>query len=124
MSHYARHVPTTSIPRIKPERRLRRSKRVKLSLCVVVHGKTSSGEPFREVTHTLSVSANGGLLVLAAKVEKQQTIVVENKSTRKQQECRVVYVGPPRNRNRPVGVEFTEVTTDFWQIHFPPAVCD
>jgi hypothetical protein len=80
-----------------------------------------SGEPFREWTRTLSVSANGGLLALAATVEKGQTLLVENKSTRKEQECRVVYVGRGQNGKWSVGIEFTHVAADFWDIHFPPA---
>lgn len=99
---------------------MRRSTRLKLTLPVLVHGKTRSGESFRELTRTLSVSAHGGLLALAATIEKGQTLLVENKNTRKEQECRVVYVGPAQNGKWPVGVEFTGEATDFWRIYFPP----
>jgi hypothetical protein len=122
LPHYARRLTIVSTTRMKSERRVRRSKRVKLSLSVVVHGKTASGESFRELTRTLSLSAHGGLLALAANVQKEQTILVENKTTRKEQECRVAYVGPPQNGKCPVGFEFTGVVLDFWQIHFPPVI--
>jgi len=122
MSHYAHRLNVSSLPKIKSDRRVRRSKRVKLSLSVLVHGKTASGEVFRELARTLCLSAHGGLLALAANVQKEQTILVENKSTRKEQECRVVYVGPPQNGKCSVGVEFTSVATKFWQIYFPPAI--
>jgi hypothetical protein len=95
---------------------------VKLALSVSVRGKTGSGEPFHELTRTLCLSAHGGLLCLATNVQKDQTILVENKSTRKEQECRVVYVGPPQNGKWPVGVEFTGTATGFWQIYFPPVI--
>jgi hypothetical protein len=120
--HYSRRVMTSSPPQLKSERPVRRSKRVKLCVSVLVHGKTLSGEPFRELTRTLSLSAHGGLLALAATVQKEQVILVENKNTRKEQECRVTYVGPSQSGKWQVGVEFTRETTDFWQIYFPPLI--
>jgi hypothetical protein len=122
MPHYARRLILSSPPKIRSERRVRRSKRVKLALSVSVHGKAASGEPFHELTRTLCLSAHGGLLCLVASVRKDQTILVENKSTRKEQECRVVYVGPSQNGKWPVGVEFTGEATRFWQVYFPPAL--
>jgi hypothetical protein len=64
------------------------------------------------------------LLALAATVQKEQTITVENKNTRKEQECRVIYVGPAQNGKWPVGIEFTRETTDFWPIYFPPLIAE
>jgi hypothetical protein len=119
--HYSRPL-IISPPQIKSERRLRRSTRLKLTVPVLVQGKTISGEPIRELTRTLSVSAHGGLLALAATVEKGQTLLVENKNTRKKQECRVVYVGPTHNGKWSVGIEFTQVAVDFWRIYFPPLI--
>jgi hypothetical protein len=110
----------SSSPLTKPGRRLRRSARLKLTVPVLVHGKTMSGEPFRELTRTLSVNAHGALLALAATVEKGQSLLVENKNTRKEQECRVVYVGPAHNGKWSVGVEFTHAAAEFWRIYFPP----
>lgn len=122
MSQYARRLTISYSHKAKPMRSVRRSKRVKLALSVAVHGKTASGEAFREFTRTLCVSAHGGLLCLATNVHKEQTIVVENKSTRKEQECRVVYVGPSQNGKCPVGVEFTGMAAQFWQVYFPPII--
>lgn len=110
----------SSPPQIRLQRRSRRSKRLKLSVNVLVHGKGTSGESFRELTRTLSVSAHGGLLELVATVQKEQTIQLENRHTRKQQECRVVYVGPAQNGRWPVGIEFAGDATDFWGVYFPP----
>jgi PilZ domain-containing protein len=120
--HYSRRLAISPPAQIKSERRMRRSKRVKLSVSVVVHGKAVSGETCRELTRTLTLSAHGGLLTLAANVQKEQTILVENKHTRKQQECRVVYVSPGQHGKWSVGVEFTREATDFWQICFPPLI--
>lgn len=117
--HYSRPHMVSSPPKIKSEKRVRRSTRLKLTLPVLVHGKTMAGEPFRELTRTLSVNAHGGLLALAATVERGQTILVENKNTRKEEECRVIDVRFAPNGKWAVGIEFTRVATDFWRIHFP-----
>ncbi len=116
--HSLHRIPSS--PQSKAGRRARRSTRLKLTLPVLVHGKTMARNPFRETTRTLSVSANGALLSLSALVEEGQTLLVENKNTRKEQECRVVDVRPAPNGNWAVGVEFTHPGADFWQIHFPP----
>lgn len=100
----------------------RRSNRLNLSVPVLVHGTEMSGKPFRELTRTLSVNANGALLALAACVDKGQSIFVENKNTLQQKECRVVYVGPSENAKRPVGVAFTRPAAEFWEVYFTPRV--
>jgi hypothetical protein len=110
---------STSVPQIHSKRRIRLSQRLRLSVPVLVYGKDMCGDPFRELTHTLSVNANGALILLAATVEEGQTILVENKHTRKE-ECRVVSVGLAPNDKWIVGIEFRHVAIGFWQIYFPP----
>lgn len=109
-------------PSIKFGRARRRSKRLGLSVPVQVYGLNACGESFREFTRMLSVNAYGGLLALAARVEKGQTILVVNRTTRREQDCRVVDVGPAQNGQWSVGVTFAHPTEDFWQIYFPPTV--
>ena len=101
------------------KRRLRRSKRLGLSVPVLVYGNDSSGRPFRELTRTLSLNANGASLILGPLVQESQTILVENKNTRQQQECRVLNVAPAENGAWKVGVEFTHQIAGFWQVYFP-----
>jgi hypothetical protein len=67
----------------------------------------------------LSVSAHGGSLALASKVEKGQTILVVNKKTGEERECRVVYVGSLQCSKWTVGIEFAEPVENFWKINFP-----
>jgi hypothetical protein len=107
---------------IKLGRRPRRSKRLGLSVAVRVYGKDISGETFRELTRTLSVDANGGLLALAATVQEGQTILVENRNTREEQECRVVHVGSAQDGKWAVGIAFAHVAVEFWRISFPPPI--
>lgn len=109
-------------PQINAKNSGRRSKRLGLAVPVLVHGMEKSGKPFRELTRTLSLSANGALLSLAADLREGQPIVVENKNTLQQQECRVVYVGPLRNAKRAFGLAFTRAAAEFWEVYFPPRV--
>lgn len=112
----------SAIPQISKKRRRRRSKRLALSVAVLVHGKNASGTVFRQSTRTLSLDANGALFVLAARIPEGQTILVENRNTRQEQACRVVYVRPAQNGKWFVGVAFIHPAPGFWHIHFPPNV--
>lgn len=87
---------------------------------VRVFGRDKLGEDFREFTHTVSVSAHGGLLALGAPVQKGQTILIENRNTREEQEFRVVHVARRQDGKWRVGIEFAHVPVDFWKMFFPP----
>jgi hypothetical protein len=76
-------------------------------------------ESFNEFTHMLSVNAYGGALVLAARVGPGQSILVVNKATGEEQECRVVDVGCLLDGKWTVGVELVEPVSNFWKINFP-----
>ncbi len=110
---------SAAVPSMKLRRRFRRSKRLGLSFPVSVSGQNTFGEAFHEFTEVVSVNAHGALLALGADVQKGQTILVENKGTRKLQEFRIVYVGPGREGKSKVGIEFLNGPADFWGIHFP-----
>jgi hypothetical protein len=99
----------------------RRSKRLPLSIPVRVYGRTLDNRPFRDFTETKSVSVHGGLMPLAARVKRGQTLLLVNAYTGEERECRVVYVESKR-RNRKVGVEFTNVKGDFWHVYSPVMV--
>lgn len=105
-----------------PLRQPRRSKRLVLSVPVHVLGQDVFGESFSEFTRMLSLSAHGGSLALAARVEIRQTILIVNRSTGEEQECRVAHVGPVNDGKWTVGIEFTEPVEDFWRIHFPACI--
>ncbi len=98
----------------------RRSKRLALSVPVVVYGRSKAGSALHEKTRMLSVSANGGMLALAAPVQKGQTILLVNEATREEQECHVVYVGSRERGKAEVGIAFTRLAPNFWQVSFPP----
>jgi uncharacterized DUF497 family protein len=104
---------------VMPLRQPRRSKRLVLSVPVHVLGQDVFREPFNEFTRILSLSAHGGSLALAAQVETGQTILVVNRNTGQEQECRVAHIGPLKDGKWAIGIEFTEPAEDFWRIHFP-----
>jgi uncharacterized DUF497 family protein len=86
---------------------------------VHVFGQDVFRESFSEFTRMLSVNAHGGSLALAARVEKDQRILVVNKMTGKEQECRIANVGSLQDGKWVVGIEFAEPVANFWKIHFP-----
>jgi len=99
----------------------RRSRRLPLSIPVRVYGRTPENRPFRDVTNMQSVSIHGGLLPLAQKVKRGQTILLVNGITDEERECRVVYIEPRRSAKRKIGVEFVKASGDFWHVYDPPA---
>ena len=111
-----------SAPVIKLGRHLRRSKRLGLAVPVQVFGQDVFGESFCEFACMLSVSAHGGLLALAARVQRDHRILVVNRNTREEQEFRIVHVSPAQNGKWRVGIEFVHPPVNFWQIYFPPLI--
>lgn len=86
---------------------------------VFVFGRTIFNETFSEATRMLSVNAYGGAFALGVRVEKGQNVLLVNRTTRQEQECRVAHVGALRNGKWTVGVEFAQPVTNFWRVHFP-----
>lgn len=106
-------------PAVRVGRQLRRSKRLALSVSVRVFGKDAFLESFNEFTHTLSVNAHGAALALAAKVEKGRSILVVNRNTGEERECRIVHVGSMKDGKWAIGIEFVQPVANFWKINFP-----
>jgi hypothetical protein len=98
----------------------RRSHRVLLNLPVQVAGTNRPGAEFVENTQTISVSADGALLLLSAEVAKGQILILSNLRTNATLECSIVYIGQMQEGHREVGVSFTLPNPTFWQVVFPP----
>jgi hypothetical protein len=103
----------------KSEKRPRRSKRIGLSVPVRVYGKDAHGKPFREFTQMLSVNAHGGMLALAAVVNEGQAVLVQNRATGQERECRVTHLRLASDGKWEVGIAFMHAAEGFWQICFP-----
>jgi PilZ domain len=97
----------------------RRSQRVVIAMPVIVRGK-HAGKQFEEETTTVSVSANGCLVRLAATVVRAQEIAVVNPKTAEELPSIVTFVGLKDGNKTEVGVEFGEPSPLFWRIAFPP----
>jgi hypothetical protein len=97
----------------------RRSQRVVIAMPVLVRGK-HAGHPFEEETTTVSVSATGCLVRLAAPVVRAQEIAVVNPKTAEELPSVVTFVGLKDGGKTEVGVEFGEPSPLFWRIAFPP----
>jgi hypothetical protein len=97
----------------------RRSKRLPLSIPVRVYGRTPDNRPFRDITMTKAISAHGGLLPLAPRVKRGQTVLLVHGITEEARECRVVYVRGKNNGPKKVGLQFTDLKGDFWHVFTP-----
>lgn len=99
----------------------RRSHRLLLHMPVRVRGRDLQQQLFLEETHSLVVSAHGGLIVLAAILRLGNKLILMNKVTNEQQEAAVVFLGPMQDGKREVGFEFESSAGHFWGVAFPPA---
>jgi len=87
---------------------------------VAVYGQNRTIGAFREDTATDLVSAHGGLVALSARVVVGETLLVVNKATQEEQQCRVVYLKPLDGRKKKVGFALLRSAPKFWKVDFPP----
>ncbi len=102
---------------VKAAQRL--SRRLSLCVPVFVYRSARDKSAFHEETATLLVNAGGGLVALGAKVGPCDTILLVNKATGEEQECRVAYVGPAVGGKSRVGIAFKRPAPSFWRISRP-----
>ena len=93
----------------------RSSERLSLRVPVVIYGFTKKCGAFHEDTDTLTVNASGALVMLKTKLEIGDSVFLMHKSTRNEQEVRVVYLDPYSERETKVGVAFKHPIPDFWR---------
>jgi len=97
----------------------RRSKRVYISMPVIVKGQHGA-DTFEERASTESVNAHGCLIRLSKTVGRGQKITLTNVKSQEAVECRVVYIGQSEGGKIQAGIEFTRPAGYFWHIAFPP----
>jgi hypothetical protein len=98
----------------------RRSQRALMKIPVRVSAQVADGADFEEKTHTLSVSAHGALIVVAAPVHRGQRFILSNLQTKAALECVVVHLERIPGEPTQVGVEFMLPNPAFWRVTFPP----
>jgi hypothetical protein len=87
---------------------------------VRVQLQRSEGSPVSEDALTIVVNSHGGLIPLAMKVTIGQLLTIENRKTREELTCRVVFVGSSHSGKAEVGIEFMKPAPRFWGMSFPP----
>lgn len=97
-----------------------RTTRVSIAIPVFIYGNNESGPPFKEITQTVSVNANGCLLELSTQVLKEQSLLLTNLKTDEEMACTVVTLGNEVNGKTEVGLRFAQPSPRFWGIGFPP----
>src|SRR5467141_4097364 len=98
----------------------RRSQRVLMTIPVRVSGKTDTGLPFGEETHTRAISAHGALILMSTQVYRGQRLTLSNVQTRAALECVVAHIDRSQGEHPQAGVEFTLPNPMFWHVAFPP----
>lgn len=99
----------------------RRSARVLLDVPVSIRGESPDEQAFREETFTVTVSAHGALLMLAAKASVGQRAVLRKLTDNIEIRGRIAYVGMPHAGLTQVGIEFDRPSPEFWPVGQPPA---
>jgi hypothetical protein len=92
----------------------RRSKRIKARIPVVVRFQDSNKRFISETTHTVIVNEHGALILLAASVEINQIIRLENPNLGEELLCRVTGLGPSFMGKTQVAIELIMPTPGFW----------
>ncbi len=96
-----------------------RTSRVHLAIPVFVYGNKEPGEPFKEITQTVIINANGALVELETPVEKDQSLLMVNMKSGDEIACQVVMVDSSAYRKPQVGIRFNEPSPHFWGLTFP-----
>jgi hypothetical protein len=113
------HMSTTET-QVTKVTNVRRSRRVYLSMPVVVYKDGPGPNRPSEETCTLTVNAHGALILLRMPVEQGQRLMLQNGKTQQELACRVVNLGRSQEGKIEVGVEFERPAQNFWHIAFPP----
>ena len=110
-SYPTANVITTETTKRSP----RSSERMTLRVPVTIYGFTKKSGAFHEETDTLTVNASGALVMLKTKLEIGDSVFLIHRSSRNEQEVRVVYLDPYSERETKVGLAFKHPLPDFWR---------
>jgi hypothetical protein len=96
----------------------RRSRRIRIRIRVAVRFQDKTSLP--EQTHTITVNAHGGLILLATPVSVNQFVVLENPKLGQEILCRITTLGPNFMGKAQVAIEFIKPAPGFWGLESPP----
>ena len=97
----------------------RRSERVLVDVPVIIRGQSVGEGSFQEETFTVTVSAHGAMVMLAAKVATGQALTLVSLANSTERDCRIAYKGPDHAGLAQVGIEFEEPAPGFWPVDAP-----
>ena len=112
-----KHVPPGSA---EPHPERRRSPRWSARVRWKFDGHTTNDVPFHEEAYSSVVNNRGALLVMSTPVAAGERLLLTNKITQTEQECRVVRVGFRNGPSVEVAIEFTGQAPDFWRVAAGP----
>ncbi len=125
MSNHKRsvHFVAGSVPSQKASPQFplaRRSPRVSIDMPVELVGTTIDGASFRHETRTSDVNANGAHLILMTTIDVEPSILMINKRSGLEAQCRLVFQKRIDASRTELGLEFVVPQPRFWGIAFPP----
>jgi hypothetical protein len=95
------------------------TQRVRLTVPVSIFGYDFCGEPFNEVTETLEIGSDGGLIELGAPIAREHPFLLINMSTGRATSCRIASLEIASNGKARVGIHFALPSPQFWGLDFP-----
>ena len=93
----------------------RSSERIATRVPIVIYGFAGKGGAFHEDAETILVNSSGALVTLKAKLALGDTVFLVHRSSRQEQEVRVVYLDAYSDRETRVGLAFKQPIPDFWK---------
>ena len=116
---YGANSPKPGLTRPLTSEERRRAQRVLLRVPIRIRiaGKTQAIEGS---THT--VSATGGLVVLADPLPQGTKITIENVTTQRQVDAQVPRPAQYSSEGSLVPIEFSAPAPNFWNVFFPPVI--
>src|SRR6266480_181634 len=93
----------------------RSGERIYMRVPVVIYGFAGKAGAFHEDTQTVIVNPSGALVSLKTKLALGDTVFLIHKSSRQEQEVRVVYLDSYSDRETRVGLAFKKPISDFWK---------
>ncbi len=98
----------------------RRSARVLLDVPLLIWGESPDQHTFREETFTVTVSAHGALVMLAAKVSLGQRVMLRKLTDAVELGGKIAYTGMPYAGLTQVAIELDRPSPEFWPVSQPP----
>lgn len=94
----------------------RRSPRWRAYVPVFVYGQIGGDSPFCEQAYSTVVNDRGALLTMTTAVPPGERLLLTNKVSQAEQECRVVRAGCRDGLSISIAVEFTGPAQQFWRL--------